>query len=362
MGRRQSVPDAGQVPAPGRALIEGTFTLAATCGLAAIAIAVCPSARATVPVGDGPIVVSHYEPASGLVRIGPEPERAIERVERGHTLLLPPGNRNARGIVVFLDGWPVDADASLASDGGFDRSALARDVGVLHVTTGDPLDFLFEDTDVAELVDRVQAILLEEDLRNVPVFLAGMSLGGTRAARLAVYLHTHRQDVWLRAAGLAMVDAPLDMVRFWHSETRAARVNAHPAAADEGRWVTYLLETHLGGSPDTARDRFVAYSPFVHGEPSGGNAAHLREIPVRAYHEPDVDWWIENRRKDYYSMNSIDLAALVTELLVMGNDHAELITTHAARAEYPDASPHTWSIVDDGELVEWFLSSIERDR
>jgi len=196
----------------------------------------------------------------------------------------------------------------------------------------------------------------------VPVFLAGMSLGGTRAARLAVYLDVPRQDVWLRAAGLALVDAPLDMVRLWHSETRAAELNAHPAAADEGRWVTYLLETHLGGPPDTARDRFVDYSPYVHGEPSGGNATHLRGIPVRAYHEPDVDWWIENRRKDYYGMNAIDLAALVTELLVQGNDRAELVTTHAARAGFPDESPHTWSIVDDDELVEWFLSSIERDR
>ena len=37
-----------------------------------------------------------------------------------------------------------------------------------------------------------------------------------------------------------------------------------------------------------------------------------------------MDWWIENRRKSYYDMNSIDLAALINQLRVLGNESAEL--------------------------------------
>jgi hypothetical protein len=99
----------------------------------------------------------------------------------------------------------------------------------------------------------------------------------------------------------------------------------------------------------------------VFGEQGGGNAVHLRDVPVRAYHEPDVDWWIENRRKSYYSMNSLDLAALVNELRLLGNERAFLITTHGTRAGFEDgSSPHTWSIVDNGELVDWFLEQVRR--
>lgn len=72
----------------------------------------------------------------------------------------------------------------------------------------------------------------------------------------------------------------------------------------------------------------------------------LREVAVRVYHEPDVDWWIQNRRKSYYSMNSIDHAALINTLKLLSNDRAELVTTHQARdgfdegASPPHLGPH----------------------
>jgi hypothetical protein len=229
-------------------------------------------------------------------------------------------------------------------------------VALLHVTTGNPLDFLFEDREVDDLARRIGSILQTNGLGDAPVFFAGLSLGGTRALRLAEFLAANGAPYGLRATAVAIVDAPLDMVRLWEAERRAATVSFHPAAQDEGRWVTYLLETHLGGNPREARDAYVRYSPFVFGEEGGGNAVHLRDIAVRAYHEPDVDWWIENRRKSYYSMNSLDLAALVNELLLLGNRRASLVTTHARRSGYSEGtSPHTWSIVDNAELVDWFL-------
>jgi len=216
---------------------------------------------------------------------------------------------------------------------------------------------LFEEDEVEELADRIGAALTHVGLQDMPVFLAGLSLGGTRALRLAVYLGANRSTAQFRLAAVAIVDAPLDMARLWETERRAEDLAFHPAAADEGRWVTYLLETHLGGTPANAPARYAEYSPFSHGSLAGGNAVHLRDLPIRAYHEPDVDWWIENRRKSYYDMNSIDLAALVNQLRVLGNESAQLVSSHARRRGYTDgASPHTWSIVDNEELVEWFLS------
>lgn len=58
-------------------------------------------------------------------------------------------------------------------------------------------------------------------------------------------------------------------------------------------------------------------------------------------------------------MNSLDQAALITQLLVLGNERAVLVTTHRRRQGYAEGStPHTWSIVDNAELVEWFLGQI----
>lgn len=318
-----------------------------------LAVVASPLAR----VARAQQIVERYEPVPGLLRIGPGPDRAVPMTERGHTLILP--EDSARGVIVFIDPRRFPVEEFEPRPRELETEALNRSVAILHISTGNPLDFLFGDEEVEELAIRIQEVLGANGLSDAPVFLAGLSLGGTRALRLAEFLFPNGDAIDLLPAAVAIVDAPLDMVRLWTAERRAAADCFHPAAADEGRWVTYLLETNLGGTPLEARDRYVRYSPFVYGEEAGGNAVHLREVPIRAYHEPDVDWWIENRRKSYYSMNSLDLAALINELRLLGNDRAFLITTHGKREGYDEgASPHTWSIVDNGELVDWFLEQV----
>lgn len=302
-------------------------------------------------------IVENYERVDGFLRIGPEPERKIAMTERGHTLVLHDDVAGLRGVVVFIDGRRFASESF--EPGGFEHEALTRHVAVLHITTGNPLDFLFDEPDVAELAERLAAVLQQNGLAESPVFLAGLSLGGTRALKLAEYLRANGDGDGLQPAAVAIVDAPLDMVRFWGSEHRAAELGFHPAAEDEGRWVTYLLETHLGGTPFEARDRYIEYSPFVFTAEDGGSAVYLGDVPVRAYDEPDVNWWIENRRKSYYSMNALDQAALINQLRILGNDRAELVSTCDRRAS-AEASPHAWSIVDNGDLVEWFLEQAVR--
>jgi pimeloyl-ACP methyl ester carboxylesterase len=296
----------------------------------------------------------------GFLRIGPEPNRMVPMTERGHTLIDPDVTSPTRGVVVFIDPRRFAAESFELSPGELEAEALARNVAVLHITTGNPLDFLFDEMATHDLAERLATILQDNDLGDAPVFLAGLSLGGTRALKLAELLRANGDRHSVQAAAVAIVDAPLDMVRLWEAERRAARLEFHPAAADEGRWVTYLLETHLGGTPAEARSRYVEYSPFVFSAKDGGNAIYLRDVPVRAYHEPDVNWWIENRRKSYYSMNSLDQAALINQLRILGNDRAELVSTYNRREGYSEgASPHTWSIVDNAELLEWFLDQVK---
>ena len=88
-----------------------------------------------------------------------------------------------------------------------------------------------------------------------------------------------------------------------------------------------------------------------------GNAQNFVDIAVRAYTEPDVKWWMAIRRKDYDSMNAVDFAAFINALNLMGNQQAELILT-TDKGYLPDGTrhPHSWSIVDNKELINWFVS------
>ncbi len=303
-------------------------------------------------------VVEQYSPASGTLRIGPGPDELISRTDSGYTLVLPP--EPATGVVLMLDGFRVTVDSAGPARGSFEAESLAANLAILRLTTGNPLDFYFTGEDVDQVARRVQSVLERHGLNERPVYFAGMSLGGTRALRLAGHLVRNRSDYWLEPAAVAVVDSPLDMERFWHAEQSAIAADFHPAAAGEGRWVSYLLEQSLGGPPSESYQSYLRYSPYTHTAPDGGNAKWLVGLPVRAYHEPDVDWWIEHRRKSYYQMNSIDLAALVNRLKLLGNERAELVTTHQARQGFAEgSSPHTWSMVDNGDLVAWFVSPSE---
>ncbi|GJM44935.1 MAG: hypothetical protein DHS20C21_17770 [Gemmatimonadota bacterium] len=302
-------------------------------------------------------LIHDYEAPVGFLRIGPESQRLIPRTERGFTLALPDDPAGTRGVVVFTQRGRVALEYPWA-EGSLEAMATARQLAVLHLSTGDPLDFYFGDVP-HEVCLSIEAALSANAVPTRRLFLAGLSLAGTRALRLAIHLREHPEAHDLNVAGVAVVDAPLDLARLWRAEVRARETRFHPGATDEGRWVTYLLETHLGGTPDTAAEAYARASPYSHDLPGGGAAATLVPIPVRAYHEPDVNWWIENRRKDYYSMNSIDLAALINQLKILGSERAELVTTSTRGTRLTrEETPHSWKIVDEAELLDWFVAQL----
>ena len=120
------------------------------------------------------------------------------------------------------------------------------------------------------------------------------------------------------------------------------------------------LASNLGGSPDSVPSAYTSYSPFTHDDVES-NTREFVDISIRAYTEPDVSWWMKNRGKDYYDMNSLDLAAFINHLNLMGNSDAELIVT-SDKGYHPDGErhPHSWSIVDEKELIDWFNELISK--
>jgi hypothetical protein len=80
-------------------------------------------------------------------------------------------------------------------------------------------------------------------------------------------------------------------------------------------------------------------------------------VPLRLYSEPDIQWWLSQRRADLTSMNVTMCSAMINELNRLGNRHATLVVTQDKGYRKPtnQRHPHAWSIADSGELVEWLL-------
>jgi hypothetical protein len=272
----------------------------------------------------------------------------LPKIKSGYTLWLP--KESSKGMIVFFDENRDTINKPSIID-----LALKDQLAVLFVTTNNQVEFLFEESKMKELEGYIYEALSKNNIPKNNMLYCGMSLAGTRALKLAAYSQTTKSTYKLIPKAIAICDAPLDMVRNYRECKKASDLNLNPIGASESEWVSSYIKSNLKGTPEQTLNTYIKYSPFCYTAENGGNAKAFKNINLRCYTEPDVNWWIENRGRDYYGMNAIDLAALVNQLKILGSKKAELITTVGKGfREDSNRHPHSWSIVDENELVEWF--------
>ncbi|MEL6655396.1 MAG: hypothetical protein AAFP77_11825 [Bacteroidota bacterium] len=275
----------------------------------------------------------------------------IPKVTPGYTLWLPPTDQ-IQGLVVFTHPRRDTINSDFMID-----YALANHLAVIYATTDNRLEFFFAEDKMQEIENYLQEVLTEYEIPADNMLYCGMSLEGTRAMRLAMYGASEASQHRLQPKAIAICDAPLDMVRFHREMVKAKKLAYTPTTENEGTWVSGYLEANFGGTPADTLAAYTQYSPYCYLDDDGPNLAAFTQIAIRAYTEPDVQWWMETRGKDYYAMNAIDLAAFVNALHVRGHQKVTLITTRD-KGYLPDGSrhPHSWGIVDEKDLIDWFLS------
>lgn len=272
-----------------------------------------------------------------------------------HAYLVRPGK--ASGLVVLLPG--LGSTASEFVDSGMLARRLSHARVALVALWPATATLYFDEASVAALDAAVSGVAREVGVRPSHIVVGGSSVGGTGAVQLAERCAAHACVLGGGLAGVFTVDAPLDFERIWRGEELTLRRAAPSANLAESRLLLDAIGRVLGGSPAMRPDRYRALSPLAAFAADGGRAALLRATPIRAYTEPDVQWWIRERGLDYYAMNAVDAAALINQLRLLGNRQAELITT-SGRGVRPDGSrhPHSWSIVEPDDLATWLTGLV----
>jgi pimeloyl-ACP methyl ester carboxylesterase len=180
------------------------------------------------------------------------------------------------------------------------------------------------------------------------VILGGFSSGGAIATRYAEYLVSGNVDVDLK--GLFVVDPPLDLQRVYGAGDRMLK-NCNGLIKKEGANIKTQLENAFGGSPAQHPEEYISHSSFTANTRDGGNAKFLRNLPVRLYSEPDLDFV----RKTYCDqlqeadINATDLDALHKFLVNAGNSQCEYITTKGRGF-------HSWNIIEPDNCLKWIMS------
>lgn len=196
----------------------------------------------------------------------------------------------------------------------------------------------------------IKDVVTKNKLEGQKYFVGGFSIGGSCAIQYA-------ENANPKPSAVFAIDPPLDFERFYNSAKRDIRLSKEKEASQENIYMIARLEKETGGTPSTHLDRYYQLSPYSFSDTTQNAIKKLINTPLRIYTEPDVSWWLKERSADLSSMNATTCSAMINELNRLGNQKAELIITHNKGYRKPDQKrhPHSWSIVDNDELINWLL-------
>jgi hypothetical protein len=259
----------------------------------------------------------------------------------------------ARGLVVLLPYFGSDANEFQSAK--LPELLAKKNVATMAVSAAGYIG----DDDLATVKALIGEVEGELKIGAGGLVVGGVSAGGTGAVRYAEMCAAGKCDARMTPVAVFSVDAPLDFEGWWNRETLNVKRGDPKSAVEESQGILEALGGVLAGSPTEARAAYREHSPFLASEKDGGNAHLLKDMPVRLYTEPDVNWNIENVGRDYYTMNALDQAAMILELKALGDKRAALITT-TGKGYRPTGkrNPHSWTIVDEGNLAEWIEGNL----
>nr|BFF39737.1 hypothetical protein BACY1_15420 [Tenacibaculum mesophilum] len=117
-----------------------------------------------------------------------------------------------------------------------------------------------------------------------------------------------------------------------------------------------LIVTFLGyylGDPSVNKEKYVKYSPYIKEVGKASNVRFLRDYCINFYSEPDLFWYKTNLNFDYQDTNSYQIEMFVDELSSIGNENVNYVKTTAKGYVEGKRNPHSWSIIDPEDFMNW---------
>ncbi len=271
-------------------------------------------------------------------------------------LKISPNEGKIKGLVIR--DYSRLPNISRKSKYQFTDLAIEKGLMVVYTCSSNYFpELCYTDTPLILLDEMIHDIVQEHNIDPGNIFIGGISASGTRALQYTKYCEQGKSKHKTKIRGVFAVDSPLDFERFYYS----AKNNGNQfkgGMLSEAKMMVPIFEKRLKGSPKnnmTYQDRSV-YTQFAKG---GGNARFFKKVSTIIFHEPDLDWWKQERNASYYDINSFDNVAFVNQLKVYGNQDVTLITTSGKGYQNGVRKCHSWSIVDEVFLVEWILNRIQ---
>jgi hypothetical protein len=271
---------------------------------------------------------------------------------RNYYTILYPTKRPWKGYVFVLPGFGEQAARVMQQTDLPKKLAMNGLLTIIPTFQDGVLSFGVDSASQHSLKQVLSDIRQRHAVHDLPFYIGGYSIGGSCAIKYAELAE-------LKPKAVFAIDPPLDFERMYHAAKRDIRLAKDAEPNEENVYIVERLGKEVGGSPATHQQAYYAFSPYSFSDTTQRAVKKLIAMPVRIYTEPDIHWWMKERGADFTSMNATECSAFINELNRLGNKQAQLITTTNKGFRKPDhmRHPHSWSIVDNDELIRWLLNN-----
>jgi hypothetical protein len=261
------------------------------------------------------------------------------------------------GVLVLLPGFG-ERPEDVLPETKLHNTAFSNNILTLIIPFGNKI---YADAPTINGINRALKDSIKRfQVSNEKFIIGGFSAGGTVALRYAELCIENPLLFPIKPKAVFAIDSPVDIINLWDYFDREKIKNYSTAGVNEANFVQPIMEKELGGTPTTNLRNFVEHSPFYAGSNAIGNERHLRNIAVRVYHDMDVVWQLKNRRRSLYDNNALCSSELINRLMLQGNEQAEFIQSQKVGYRSNGMRhTHSWSIVDEVELIQWMKEKIK---
>jgi len=262
-----------------------------------------------------------------------------------------------KAVLVLLPGFSQKSE-DIFTNSEIHEEAYKRNILTIGFSG---INNLTADSTLQLKISNVLSHVLENtDIGNDQFVIGGYSAGGVIALRYTELCHQFPDRFPILPKGVFMVDAPIDLYHLWKYQEENIINNTSSVAINEARFVGQYFKDKFGATPSENPNLYRSLSPFSINKEWGNNERYLENVAVRAYHDVDIAWRLTNRNQSAGFGNYIPTSELINRLIMMGNAKAEFIQTFkTGYRKNGERHPHSWSIVDEKECVQWIRRVIQ---
>lgn len=272
-------------------------------------------------------------------------------VEEAYEVSFP--EQEGMATLVLFGGFPQRAE-DIKREFEFMDLAKKHRLAVLYMNYNRKL--WLTETEKKSLSERLITIFELHDLPTGKVHIGGFSSGGNVALLLSNYLIENSLPV--QPNGVFAVDSPVDLLELYRLSERNLERQFSEASMKEAAFLVRFFD-HYFGPPESDKVPYETHSPFTAETDNINNLASLGGVKIRFYSEPDTTWWKANRNNEPTDLNAHWIEKLTIQLYEKLHDASvQYITTkNKGYRANGDRHPHSWSIIDQEELVQWILGN-----